>query len=1202
MCNTPPMSYGRNRCHGYFTARGIFLRALLVSIPVLGFVSVAAAAEDADSVDAWASLQVTTALEDGLAPVDYAQVFLALEYRHAMTRWSTATHLIDRLASAGSVDPLMADEIRRLRAELALDLGRPAAAAQLFLTSGGLTRWWSSQSHTIEELGDFSDQAVFPSSETRWRATPGSDPLGWVQVQGLAWPARRQMLYLATTVKSESTLPVAIHLGAAQVARIWLNGERLLTTDYPLRAAEDQVAAGGWLQAGANTLIVAVASESSDWWLRARLTAPDGSALIGVREIGDRPGDTPPVKRDPPEIRTLEGEIKTAITANTQGARLALAALLVNRNSEPVGSGSARKACRDARSRYPVEARLFEWMVSVEAAAERDLLMEAVAAGAPAFPARTELARWYSERGLFFEAEALLEGYLKSPAVVAAALNLDVERWGPVVLDDLIREMDAAPECLGLLGALADWSAQFARWDLLDRVLDRLLELAPGLPRVEEFELEKAQRCGDGKALERLLTAQLSRDPNQPGLRVRLARLHASEDRLGAASSVVSEGLARCPENSNLLMEQAHLQHRMGDDEGATRSARRVLEDRPQSRRAKHLLALLGEKAEDTHTTLGIEELWELAEQIDHLEGPNVVLLDHTAIRFLPGNLTEETVQQAYLVRNAEASRSLKRHHIAYIPETQRLQVLQARILRRSGGEISARRQDSPRLSEPELNIFYDTRLRVLFFDELEAGDLIEISTVVTETAEANETGAYGGGIIHLGHSAPTLRAEIELSGPGDQMPSWELVHLEGLPEITEEVTGITRIRWVFDDLAGLVQDEPVGPELIVRPHLVYSNHPDWGDLADWYGRHVATRIRASRQIEDLAERLVKGATNRREKIARIYAFVTNEIRYVGLEFGEHKYRPFSADWVLTHRMGDCKDTAGLLVALFSSIDIPARMVMVRTSHLGPVAAKTALLEDFNHAIAYLPEDDLWLDGTAAGFDAFPPPGADQNAWVLVVDGPKSRPLTTPAPGAGRFNYRYTLTRTENGVFDLTIKTSDTGEAATMRRGRFGGSQNPRLFSRWVQSQFPGAQVIGEPMLDLKPGRKEATIEVRATVERSALVAGGGLKTYPGIFDLDTELTPSDRRSTPIVVPVKPDLEWAIDFGPGPAPPILPAPVALRTAFGDLIIDVERHSDGYKITGRFHLVPGVVGPEDAPELRNFLVKSRRALERPLEVP
>ncbi|RLE18191.1 MAG: hypothetical protein DRJ65_21730 [Acidobacteria bacterium] len=182
------------------------------------------------------------------------------------------------------------------------------------------------------------------------------------------------------------------------------------------------------------------------------------------------------------------------------------------------------------------------------------------------------------------------------------------------------------------------------------------------------------------------------------------------------------------------------------------------------------------------------------------------------------------------------------------------------------------------------------------------------------------------------------------------------------------------------------------------------------------------------------------------------------------------------------------------------------------------------------------------------------------------------------------------------------IKTSDTGEAATMRRGRFGGSQNPLLFSRWIQSQFPGAQVKGEPKLDLKPGRQAASIEVRATVERSALVAGGGLKTYPGVFDLDTELMPSDLRSTPLIVPVRPDLEWIIDLGPGPAPPVLPDPVVLRTSFGELTIDVERQSDGYRITGRFHLEPGVVGAERAPELRTFLVKSRRILERPLEVP
>jgi len=1182
--------------------RPVAARAILVAALIISFAAMTRAENPADSVDAWASFHVTEALDDGLSPIDFAHVLLALEHRHSLTRWSTATGLLDRLASARPMDPLMADEIRRLRSELALDQGHPAAALQLFLTSGGLTQWWSSPSSSIEELGDFTQQATLPQEDIQWRATPGTDPLGWVQLQGLAWPARRQMLYLATTVESDQVTPIAIRTGAAQIARVWLNGEMVLTTDHPLRAAEDQIAVGGWLQTGANTLIVAVASESANWWLRVRLTAPDGSPLSGVREQNVPPLTTERIDRDPPRIRTLENKLRADVAADRPGARLALAALLVDRSSDAMESGTAREACREARSDDPVQARLFEWMVTSEPSSERDLLTEAIAAGAPSFPARTELARWYQDRDLYFEAENLLSDHLDNPAVQATTFSLDVGRWGPVILDDAIRTMERTPECIDILVSLADWSAQFGRWKLLDRALNLVGTLAPGIPRVEELVLENASRCGDGDLLKRLLSDQLAGDPNQPELRIRLARLLASEDHLDEASAVISTGLDRCPNHVELLMEHAHLLHRMGMNDAAAEAAHLVLEDRPQSRRAEHLLALLGEKAEDNHQILGVDELWRLAKQADHLEGPNVVLLDHTAVRFLPGNLTEETVQLVWVVRDAEASRTLKRHHIPYVRETQRLRVLQARILRLDGSEISARRQDSPRLSEPELNIYYDTRLRVFSFDELRDGDLIEISTVVTEMAEANETGAYEGGIIHLGHGVPTLRAEIELSAPPEQLPTWELAHLEGLPETRDDPDGIVALKWTFHDLPGLPPDIPPAPQLTIRPHLVYSNHPDWGDLADWYGRHVASRIRPSRQIEEQAKRLTMGAKTRGEKIARIYAFVTNEIRYVGLEFGEHRYRPFSADWVLAHRMGDCKDTAGLLVSLFSSINIPACMVMVRISDLGPVTARTALLEDFNHAIAYLPEDDLWLDGTAAGHDAFPPPGADQNAWVLVIDGPESRPLTTPTPGAGFFNSSYVLTKKENGIFDLVMHTADTGEAATARRGRFGGSRNPLLISRWIQSQFPGAQIVGEPKLELKPGRTTAKIEVHASVERSTLISGGGLKTYPGEFKPGSGLMPTESRSTPLMIPVRPGLEWTIDFRPGPAPPVLLDPVAIDTKFGELTINIQRHTDGYKVTGKFRLKPGRVDPEDASAFRSFLVSSRRILERPLEIP
>jgi transglutaminase-like putative cysteine protease len=432
-------------------------------------------------------------------------------------------------------------------------------------------------------------------------------------------------------------------------------------------------------------------------------------------------------------------------------------------------------------------------------------------------------------------------------------------------------------------------------------------------------------------------------------------------------------------------------------------------------------------------------------------------------------------------------------------------------------------------------------------------------------------------------------------------MPQWELVHVAGEPQRSTTSEGHASLRWVFADLPGASNDAPPGPTLLIRPHLVYSNHGAWGELADWYGRHVAPRIRASREVEEKARELVTGIDDRRERISRIYRFVTNEIRYVGLEFGEHRYRPFSADWVLTQKMGDCKDTAGLLVALYTSLGIPARMVMTRTSDLGPVVAELAVLQDFNHAIAYLPEDDLWLDGTAAGHDPYPPPGLDQSAWVLVVDGPRSEPQTTPYVGTGSWGYNYTLTERDSTAFDLVIRTEDTGEAATRRRGLFAGRRNRSVFSRWLQGQFPGAEMVGEADVALALGKSPAVMEVRAVLDRSALLAAGGLKTYPGSFELDTELTPTDSRSTPLKLPVRPDLTWTVTVATDGSTPTPPPPVRLESAWGSLEIDAVVDGSDLRVSGVFRLRPLLVAAEDARSLRTFLVDVRRALERRIEV-
>jgi len=1140
------------------------------------------------------------ALEDGLTPTDYHHLVMMMSWRDTLADWRWVTSALDRMSVAATVDPLMVDEVRTLRADVATDQGRPAAAREFFRASGGLDRWWAAGPTPLPELADFHDSAIHPADGVEWRAVEGSDPRGWIRLAALGWPANRQILVLATTVNSGTEQAVAVRLGAAQAARVWINGREILTTPHPLVRSEDQASGGGWLRAGDNLLAVAVASESDDWWLRVRLTAPDGGPLTGVKELSVLPKIQPAADRQPPEVRSIEGEIRSAVAAGNDDALMALAAYLVIRRPEAVGSGGARAACRAARAEFPAEARLLESLLISEPGGRRELLEAAVEADRDLAWARVLLAEWYQDRGLYQVAADLIGRDAEGPALEAAALSFDADLWGQLALPGLARVSRAAPGCVKAAQILAERAVSGNRWAMAREALQRLQAVVPGSLAARELASRLASSCGDGETLRWLLEGELERDPNRPGVRIRLARLYSAEDEVEAARAVLTTGLDRCPEHGALLMETARLEHAAGNEDRAGQLASRMLELRPQDRSAQRLLERLGERIEDRGWVRSPAEIWQLADAAGE-DGPAISLLDHHEVRFLPGNLVEERVQQAVLITVADQADGLLRHDLAWVPERQRLRVLAARILRRDGTEISARQGDTPRLSEPEFNLYYDTRMRVLRFEDFEDGDLVEITYVLSETSEANETGPYKGGLLFVGSRIPTALVEIELSGELERLPEWELAHLSAEPERIEQADGNLSLRWTFRDVPALPADVPPAPSLLMTPHLAYSNHPQWGGLADWYARHVAPRIRVSHQVEEKALQLTRSRKDRRSKIDAIYRFVTDDIRYVGLELGEHRFRPFSADWVLQHRIGDCKDKAALLVAMLAAVDIPARMVMVRTADMGPVVTSLALLEQFNHAIAYLPQDDLWLDGTASGHDMSLPPGQDQGARVLVVDGYQSRPQTTPIPGAGVARYRFQLEPGEGATVLLRVHTKDTGDAASQRRSRLFGSNDPRRVARWLQSIFPGADPSGEPELRVAPGRDPVEVKIEASVGRGALL-GGGLRIYPGRLELASRLAPGRQRHGPLLLMARPDLEWTLEVDLGRAAGELPEEIHLESPFGSLDVEISRRATGYSVDGQLLLKPGIHQPSEAGAIRDFLVEVERVLGRPLEVP
>jgi tetratricopeptide (TPR) repeat protein len=1170
------------------------LTAVLMILLVVGL------ADAASEIEQRILDHVDLATEGGLQPDDFHHLVFAFLRRDTVPDPTVIEGALDRLAALGRVDPLMADELRVLRARLAAEAGRPAAARELFRTVGGLTQWWVQGPISIGELADFDDLAGHPAGDD-WRWAPGTDPMGWVRLSGLAWPAQRQLVYLATTVEADRAQPVAVRLGAAQVARVWLNGREVLTTPRPLERADDQASAGGWLRRGANTIVVAVASESDDWWLRVRLTQPDGRALDGVRETTSVPATIIGEDRKLPEIRDLESEIRSAVEAGHEGATVALASYLVLRRPQAVGAGETRTVCRMAQAEAPAEARLLEWFITSDQTVGFELLRDAIKADPSLIWARLELAAWYADRGLFDEAAAILEPVIEEPAAKATALDIDSEMWGIVLLGEMVELARRYPVCESVGLSAAHRAVDARRTDLAREVLAPLQRTIPITPSVVELRERLAEACNDGDALLELFSEGLEVDPNDARLRLRLVRLLSGVNDVVEARARLEEGLRRSPSDIDLLMELARVEHAAGVDDRALELSREVLVLRPQDRRARRLVELLSGEAEDLSWLRPVDELWRMADAAPPGD-PAVTLLDHVEVHFLPSQLTEERVQQVTLITSAERADNYHRRTLPYVSESQRLRILRARVLRRDGSELSAEQGDTPRLAEPEFNLYYDTRLRVLDFPELEDGDLLEISYVKTETIESNETGPYEGGLVILGRSVPMVLAEVELVGPEDMLPSWELINLEGQPDRRVDPDGVVRLVWTWRDLDPILADIPPSPPFVSGRFLAYSSHPDWGELSSWYARHVAPRVRASRQIEELAEGLTEGIDDRIERIRRIYTYVTNEVRYVGLEFGEHRFRPFSADWVLNQGIGDCKDTAALLVALFEAIDIPARMVMVRTAELGPVVGEMALLEVFNHAIAYLPDDDLWLDGTASGHAMVPPPGMDQGATVLVVEGLASRPRITPMVGGGLSQTTYRLGEDQDGLVPLEVRIEARGEAADRLRNRFAGSKDPRPFASWLQRSFPGAEMTADPKYRLVPSRDPAVVELEAVVPRTAIESRGGIATYPETLDLSTRVVPTVERSGPLLVAVRPDLEWNLEVVLGRIPSIKADTVSLTSDFGSLNLTIEIEDQGYRVNGYVHLNPGSVEAERAPELREFLLEIERILSQPLETP
>ncbi len=459
---------------------------------------------------------------------------------------------------------------------------------------------------------------------------------------------------------------------------------------------------------------------------------------------------------------------------------------------------------------------------------------------------------------------------------------------------------------------------------------------------------------------------------------------------------------------------------------------------------------------------------------------------------------------------------------IEYAPSLSRADVLLAVIVRADGRIDRDVPQTVDRFGEDASGMYYDLERTTLTFRSLRPGDTAVAEYVVRDLLPT-PFGLVFGELLVLGDEQPVRETSIAvqlLEGTpffhhyvDPRRPDAPLLAMTRVAKTP--TAGPSDDQGVWDTWTLSVGPLPAHPSedgmpgvTDVLPYLHLSSFPTWDAAARWFAGLMAEALPApgsDPMVKELAQRLGAGATTVEQKVRAVHGYVASQIRYVGLEFGIHSLKPHAVREVIQRQFGDCKDQATLMVALLAELGVEARVALVRTSDLGRLHDDVASLGVFNHAIAYVPELDWFVDTTAQHNAPTELPGGDTGGMALVVPpakgaSPQAKLVRMPEFGPER-NTRHEelgLWIEQDGAAKIQITWTLQGLPAAEVRARLATAETRReRIEQDLAPRFPGIAVTKVEATGIQPPADRVEVKVEATAPQVARVADGYFAVAP---------------------------------------------------------------------------------------------------------
>ncbi len=320
-------------------------------------------------------------------------------------------------------------------------------------------------------------------------------------------------------------------------------------------------------------------------------------------------------------------------------------------------------------------------------------------------------------------------------------------------------------------------------------------------------------------------------------------------------------------------------------------------------------------------------------------------------------------------------------------------------------------------------------------------------------------------------YDSPIVRLEYAISAPPDLPFRHALLRapVPGTVAKTErrEADGRTLHLWTVTDVPQMYPEPDMPPPHTQVQRLLLSTIPDWRTVSRWYWELCAPALAATNAaMRTRVDALIAGANTREERVRRIFKFVSQEIRYMGItaEDTAPGYEPHAVSLTFDNRYGVCRDKAALLVALLRMAGIAAYPVLI---HAGAKMDPDVPVPFFNHAVTAVDSPGggyLLMDPTDENTrDLFPAYLCNRSYLVARPEGETLRVSDVyPAEkNLTRIETEGTLDR--NGSLLLKTRIRFEGINDNAYRGhlvRQKPEQRRNFFEAALKNRLPGAEVI----------------------------------------------------------------------------------------------------------------------------------------------